>query len=603
MNAYEVIQKFVKEKKYTQDEHVLGILFYGSSKYGLNNSNSDIDLLIVYDDSDNQDCLIRGNACVDGMRIEYFKKTLREIHINIEDDLLTQSNASLSIIGKADIIYEKDGAMHDLQAHVLNKFKNGLSPITKDRAKEKLATINNRIQRLEKYLESEEYSYYFEHLYNLIIERIRRFYHELNGMPRIETYKGFKVYKDKQYQDMFSIDYIPDSAFLEMYFDLIQSQGKSKTEKLENLKKFYTYAKMTVDFDENNHRIPIRTRNYENISINKDANLDDIDIEQIQIPEDTLSTVKKFIEEMNYMEDEHFLGIIVYGSSLTGFNTKNSDIDLHVIFDNSNPTRLFRGKRLINNNGRAVEIEYFEKPIDEEYLMAENEFLHQDNAALSILGKGAIIYAKDSSLERLQKYVLHRFQDRLPPLSIDEVREQISIIDNKIQKLENLISEDSPYFYHFYHIVLEKMRETYHKIIGISQVAQDKVPIIYTDEAYRKAVCKTNPSQDFVEEYLRLVTLENDKRQMLEAIKTFYIKVKQGIELGQEYSIPIKSGLKHLVLHLKNKSLSYSAPPVTSGIIALLDKNSNLTTNDITGVAKLFEHLKDNEMSIVEYGG
>ena len=48
---------------------------------------------------------------------------------------------------------------------------------------------------------------------------------------------------------------------------------------------------------------------------------------------------------------------------------------------------------------------------------------------------------------------IHRFQDNLPPLNIDEAREQISIIDNKIQKLENLLNEDRPYFDHLYHIV------------------------------------------------------------------------------------------------------------------------------------------------------
>ena len=482
----------------------------------------------------------------------------------------------------------------------VNKAKYGISIVKTEYKDEKtkLATINNRIERLKKYAESEEYSYYFEHLYNLIIEMIRRFYHEINGMPRIETSKGFKLYRNKQYQDMFSIDYIPDQKFLEIYFELIQSQRESKKEKLEKLIEFYDYAKRTIDFDEYNHRIPIKSRNYENIPINKDVNLDNIEIEQIQIPEETLNGVKKFMEEMNYKENEHFLGIIVYGSSLTGFNTEGSDIDLHVIFDNNDPNRLFRGKRLITNNGKVVEIEYFEKPIDEEYLMAENEFLHQDNAALSILGRGAIVYAKDDSLEKLQKYVLYRFQDSLPPLSIDEAREQISIMDNKIQKLETLLSENSPYFYHFYHIVLEKMRETHHKIIGISQVPIDKVPRIYTDKAYRKAVCKTNPSQEFVEEYLRLVTLENDKEQMLEAIKTFYIKVKQGIELGLEYRIPIESGLKHLLLYLKNEALSYGSSPITSDMLAILDKKNGVAFKDITDVIQLFEHLKEKETEL-----
>ena len=158
--------------------------------------------------------------------------------------------------------------------------------------------------------------------------------------------------------------------------------------------------------------------------------LDDIEIEHIQIPEETLNAVRKFMEEMNYMDDDHFLGIIVYGSSLTGFNTEISDIDLHVVFDNSDPSRMIRGEKLVDGK----KIEYFEKPIDDEYLMAENEFLNQNNASLPILGKGEIVFARDDSLINLQKYVLHRFQDKLPPLNIDEAREQISIIDNKIQK-------------------------------------------------------------------------------------------------------------------------------------------------------------------------
>lgn len=557
MKVYEIIQRFIKEKNYIQDENVIGILFYGSSRYGLNNKYSDIDLLIVYNDSDNlsnQFPLIRGNTYVEGMKIEYFKKTIREIYINAEEDFMTQSNSSLSVIGKAEIMYEKNNAMHYLQEYILDKFKNGVPPITEDRAKEKLATISNRIERLEKYAVSEQYGYYFDHLYNLIIEMIRRFYHELKGIPRIETYKSFKLYTNQKYQDMFSIDYIPEPEFLKMYFELVQNQEKTPKDKLEEIRKFYDYAKRTLDFDENNYRISIKSRNYEDVRINDKVDLDSIELDQPIIPKETFNAVKKFMKEMNYIEDEHFLGIIVYGSSLTGFNTKNSDIDLHIIFDNYNLDRMFRGKRLIEIDDTTIKIEYFEKPIDEEYLMAENEFLHQDNAALSILGKGSIVYTKDNSLIKLQKYVLHRFKSELPPFSTDEAKEQISIIDNKIQKLENLLIDDSPVFYHFYHLVLEKIRETYHKMLGISQIPADKVPRIYTDELYRNAVWKTNPPQDFVDVYLRIVTLRENKEQMLEELKLFYAKVKKGVELGDEYSIPIGSRLKHLLLYLKNSS-------------------------------------------------
>lgn len=585
MSVYKTIQDFLKTNHYLQDEHILGVLFYGSYKYGLNNQNSDIDLHIIYDDS-NPEHLIRGNTFVNGIRLEYFEKTISDIYNNVEEGYTTQDNATESIIGKSEIIYEKNNSMQDLQEYVLNRFKNGLLPLTENEAKEQVSIINNRMEKLKKY--AEEDSYFFEHLYHLTIEKIRRFYHNLNGIPRIETYKGFKLYRNKQYQDMFSIHNIPDQRFLEMYFELIQSQGKSKNEMFERLKEFYEYAKKTVDLEEHNYRIPIKNK-YDDLDIviDKDVNLDDIEIEHIQIPEETLNAVTKFMEEMNYIDDEHFLGIIVYGSSLTGFNTEISDIDLHVIFDNSNPNRMIRGEKLIDSK----KIEYFEKPIDDEYLMAENEFLNQNNASLPILGKGEIVFARDNSLINLQKYILHRFQDNLPPLNIDEAREQISIIDNKIQKLENLLNEDSPYFDHLYHIVLEKMRKIHHRIIGISKIPTSKVHRIYTDEPYRKSTYKTNPSQVFVENYLSLLLPENNKQQMLESLKSFYIKVKQNIELGEEYRIPIKGKKKLNALQSLNRTAS-------SSTIAKLDKENSITTTDITEVGQLFSRLRSKETEI-----
>ena len=78
-------------------------VFYGSYKYGLNNQNSDIDLHIIYDDS-NPNHLIRGNAFINGTRIEYFEKTIDEIYNEVEDGYANQDNATESIIGKSEII-------------------------------------------------------------------------------------------------------------------------------------------------------------------------------------------------------------------------------------------------------------------------------------------------------------------------------------------------------------------------------------------------------------------------------------------------------------------------------------------------------------------
>lgn len=156
MSVYETIQDFLKINNYLQDEHILGVLFYGSYKHGLNNQNSDIDLHIIYDDS-NPEHLIRGNTFVNGIRIEYFEKTISEIYNNVEEGYTTQDNATESIIGKADIIYEKDNSMQDLQEYVLNRFKNGLPPLTENEAKEQVSIINNRMEKLKKYAQEDSY--------------------------------------------------------------------------------------------------------------------------------------------------------------------------------------------------------------------------------------------------------------------------------------------------------------------------------------------------------------------------------------------------------------------------------------------------------------
>ena len=105
------------------------------------------------------------------------------------------------------------------------------------------------------------------------------------------------------------------------------------------------------------------------------------------------------------MDNEHVLGVLFYGSYLSGFNTKNSDIDLHVIFDNSDLEHLIRGNTYVD----GTRIEYFEKTIDSIYDGIEEDYNCQNNAPLTIFGTSRIIYAKDDTLRKLQEYVIDKF--------------------------------------------------------------------------------------------------------------------------------------------------------------------------------------------------
>ena len=241
---------------------------------------------------------------------------------------------------------------------------------------------------------------------------------------------------------------------------------------------------------------------------------------------------------MGYLNNNHCLGIIIYGSSLTGFNTDISDIDLHIVFDNEEPNRLIRGNKIID----GTKIEYFEKPIKDIYLEIENGYLNQNNASFAIIGKGVIVFERDNKLNLLQQYAINRFSTPMPCLSEEDAREQVSIIDNRMEKLEKFAIDNDPRFEHLSHLTIDKIRKFYHKNIGISKIPTSKVYRIYTDEGYRNSVYKENPEPEFINMYLNLITTNCvDKLQRLQMIKDFYNYATKNINLGNDYRILIKS--------------------------------------------------------------
>lgn len=533
MSIEDKISKFIKDMGYLNNEHVLGVFFYGSYLTGLNTDNSDIDLHIIFD-NEKPNHLIRGNKVVDGTRIEYFEKPLGDIYQTVNEDYMNQNNATLTIFGTSKIIYAKDNQLKQLQEYVINKFSNPLPPLSDDEAKEQVSILNNRMEKLEKYAETN--NPYFEHLYHLTIDKIRRFYHNLMGIPRIETSKGFRIYTDEKYRNAFYINNIPEKIFIEMYFKLISDASLNKIQKYNLLNKMYEFTKKNVILG-NNYRIPIKSRNegFE-ISIIEPTVIENRDT--IEIPPTTLKRILSFIKEMDYLNNEHCLGVIVYGSSLTGFNTNISDIDLHVVFDNEESERLIRGNKIID----GTKIEYFEKPIKDIYLEIENGYLNQNNASFAIIGKGAIVFERDNKLSLLQQYAINRFSTPMPCLSEEDAREQVSIIDNRMEKLEKFVIDNDPKFEHLSHLTIDKIRKFYHKNIGISKIPTSKVYRIYTDEGYRNSVYKENPEPEFINMYLNLITTNCvDKLQRLQMIKEFYNYATRNINLGNDYRILIKS--------------------------------------------------------------
>ena len=252
-----------------------------------------------------------------------------------------------------------------------------------------------------------------------------------------------------------------------------------------------------------------------------------------------IKIIEKFVKKMNYLDNENFLGIFFYGSYLNGFQNENSDIDLHIVFNNSNLDHIYRGISYIDD----YKIEYFEKNISDLYLSVDNDLIERNGSWYSMLGTSKILFEQNNELSKLKSYTLNAYSKPLPKMDEQDILENIAIINNRIEKLTIACKNDDPSFYNLYHITIEKIRRFYHAINGYPKINTSKIVKVYKDDLYRQTYFKGDfVNEEFKMMYFDLIILKtNNKQELLDKIIKFYDYVKDGRKLEKEFKIKIKS--------------------------------------------------------------
>ena len=358
---------------------------------------------------------------------------------------------------------------------------------------------------------------------------------EMSKLKEI-TWKYMKVEIDKFIEENKDKHIILDWLLLPLtdYFDMCDMKilldtpyeiRKERTMKRDNISEeaFNLRENASIDFDKTKFDFVID----ENADVNKIVGL--IKAEEIVIT---------FINKMGYLENEHVLGCFLYGSYTTGYSTKNSDIDVLVVYDNKDPKHLIRGNDYVND----TRIEYFEKPINDLYLSLDNDFENQCNALLSIVGTSKIMFDRGGLLE-LREAVLEKYKEPMPKLDEETTREYVSILNNRMEKVKQAFETKSPYFNLLYYATLEKIRKFYHKLNGMPTIPTSKVYRVYTDEEYRKSFYKDDiPEEEFVKLFLNAACIECNIDEKYETICKLYEYAKRNVSLEEkEYRILIKS--------------------------------------------------------------
>lgn len=258
---------------------------------------------------------------------------------------------------------------------------------------------------------------------------------------------------------------------------------------------------------------------------------------------DFRNAITKFLNKMGYLENQDCEGVIFYGSYSTGFANEDSDIDLHIVFNDKKPNRIIRGIDSID----GFRIEYFEKPISDLYDRAIDDLNNQSNVLLSMIGYGETIFDRNGNIEALKKYIIELYTNiELKGLSDNEIYEQIMIINNRLIDLEKLANQNDYYFPHLFHLTLEKIRKFYYKKNGLPEIPTSKVLAFYEDDTYSKAIFKVTPPIEFIEMYYMALDEETSISERMEHLYRLYDYTKGDYELDKKESrVLIKSRNKH----------------------------------------------------------
>ena len=244
--------------------------------------------------------------------------------------------------------------------------------------------------------------------------------------------------------------------------------------------------------------------------------------------------VKKIIDDFlnqyifpKILDKDNLLGVIAYGSSATGYNESNSDIDLLILLNNAEKSvrgvKYFSGKK----------IEYFIKPI--ERFLSEGVSFNNSNCPSHIaLNQNAqILYGQKDFVKNILNAdnTFYNKNHKRPNMEFDKKLVQI---DNRIASLFNIYKRNGIEFNMVYYNILEMIRDLHSAHSGEAAIPFVKAYKLYTNDEYYNTYVGKNadnklPDKKFVELYLKCVEQSAEREIMLKNIielfeyeKSFY---------------------------------------------------------------------------------
>ena len=237
------VNKLIKELNLT---NYIGILVYGSYIGNRTNNLSDLDVMIIKDNYETQDC---GSLLIDGIRVEYFIQDLKRLYRLIKNEVDNNDPSHLTKFATCEILYDFEGKTAEFLNYAKTIYNTKIIPTFDENDKFSIFSINNRMEDLESLINDES----FYAVYYITLEKIRNLYAKINGIIDLPIMKIEKIYKDNNFAEKYissSIHHLPNQDFINLYLQCIKIGDNNVM--LDNIKKLYNYSFKQLDFNPEN---------------------------------------------------------------------------------------------------------------------------------------------------------------------------------------------------------------------------------------------------------------------------------------------------------------------------------------------------------------
>ncbi len=257
-----------------------------------------------------------------------------------------------------------------------------------------------------------------------------------------------------------------------------------------------------------------------------------------EVKELLLDFCEKYILPMDlFLDKDNLLAILTYGSSLTGFSSENSDIDLLIVANKADG--ITRGVKYFRNK----KIEYFIKPI--ELLLSEGVKYAKENCPSHVaLYQNAYFLLDRCNVEEFLHADSQFYNQNREKLKQNYDLKFVQI-ENRLASLKNILIRDGKEFYMVYYNVLEMVRTFHSQRSEEAEIPFTKAYRIYNDSAYYDKFVSNNasnplPDKQFVKLYNACVEESSNKSNMLSNLQALYDYEKQFVTINTtDYQIKL----------------------------------------------------------------